>query len=249
MSGCAKIMNMQDVEKMMSCAMSQMRKGKSSTARMILVECLTYVKTIDQHQQISNNIRGNDIVGLEEYVQMIAVRLGRRQYEVDSMGIQCKPDSSLPDHNGLYFSAYYLSFGSRHCNIDVTTITAVLLYNIAITYHKEGLVDGRSTSYQKALYTYKNILKLTKQKTDKKENVASTVLSQAILRIIVTVCHNMGHIYRECGELVLYRRLTDIGSRVADTVNDEMMPRCDREFFALNHFFATMSDRCCAQAA
>jgi hypothetical protein len=257
MSECATITNMEDVERMMSCAMSQLQKGKSLVARKILVDCLTYVKTIDQQQHIVNAGTHYTAQIEDEEGLMIAVPLGKRLYGEVPMN-RLSPEAAflplqhsdiLSSQDGFYFAAFYMSNGPGWYSSNLELLNVVLLYNIAITYHKEGALDGRSTSYVRALHTYKSILRVTKQVSDNHDTAAVDEISHAVLRVIVAVCHNMGHIYKECGEIVLYQRLVGIGSRVVHTIRDRAMPRCDREFFALNHFFATLSDRCCAQAA
>jgi hypothetical protein len=147
-----------------------------------------------------------------------------------------------------YNAAFYLPC-IETCS-SVSEILVVMIFNAALTYHKEGM-DGRSSSYHKAMYLYKQILSLTRSVVKSADAVQGKKQQQqqhsSILLVVLATCHNIGYICKEIGQPKLYRSYIDAGSTLERKIKT-MSPH-DREFFTMNRFFSRYYQHSSAEAA
>jgi hypothetical protein len=141
----------------------------------------------------------------------------------------------------------------------LAVVTVAILFNIAITYHKEGAFDGSVISYHKALHLYKTVLNMIKRSNER------TVVIPSLLRVLLSTCHNIAHIYRDgFGNAKMCWKFIEAANRIEHNLiamqaqqqrsgnNDNnivLLPQSDREFFAMNNYFSKTSSGWCAQAA
>jgi hypothetical protein len=143
---------------------------------------------------------------------------------------------------------------STECTPDYCDVLAVLMFNIALTYQKEG-INGRSASFRKAIYLYRRATTIIRR-SNMLEIDDNT--QQSLLVVVLASFHNLGFIYKELGQPSLFRNILEAGiiiERKLNTINTDStsnMPKLqphDRQFFAMNRFFSRYSEHACAQAA
>jgi hypothetical protein len=161
----------------------------------------------------------------------------------------------------FYFAAFNMHniVDMFHSPKAIVVVTVAILFNIAITYHKEGAFDGSVVSYHKALHLYKTVLNMIKRSNEQ------YVVFPALLRVLLSTCHNIAHIYRDgFGNVQMCWKFIDAANRIEKNLiakqNQQqrsgnnnnstiLLPQSDREFFAMNNYFSKISSGWCAQAA
>jgi tetratricopeptide (TPR) repeat protein len=83
----------------------------------------------------------------------------------------------------IYGSAFLLS---SDIPLVSDAVTAVLLYNVGLFYHRQGIHSGKSTPYRKAMALYRKSFSLLRRRTD----------SSALLVLEAAICYNLAHIYQ-----------------------------------------------------
>jgi hypothetical protein len=159
-----------------------------------------------------------------------------------------------------YFNTYFY-IPTIDNTSSVTEIFVVILFNVCMTYQKEG-IEGRSVSFHRALYTYRRLLLfiiatspsiITNTSNKTRGCVIECALekrqfSSSLCLVALATCHNMGCIYKEIGQPKLYRTLIEMGeifkNKMKSTISDK-----DQSFFGLNRFFARYYEHSCAKAA
>jgi tetratricopeptide (TPR) repeat protein len=128
-------------------------------------------------------------------------------------------DFCISPHNIFIFyaRAFLLSPRTSQSNISQFDLTLVLLFNMGLTCHHNGLVEGNKSSYflNKALGLYRMIVPLRgDQQQQQAQQSQSQLNSNSPIRILLlALWSNMGHVYShffyaeeaaQCGEQLSY---------------------------------------------
>lgn len=120
----------------------------------------------------------------------------------------------------IYGSAFLLS---SDIPLVAEAVSAILLYNLGLFYHKKAMRSGKSILYMKAMGLYRKSLRLLKKRYE----------SSALLVLEAAICYNLAHVYQAafCDTAMAQASMRHLGSVVASMAYSENVQPTDLCFF------------------
>lgn len=137
----------------------------------------------------------------------------------------------LDGANHMYSRAFLLAN-----DIPATTqeATAILLFNIGLAHHLEGVRHGKSADVRLAIAFYKQSFSLV---DDMREQ-----LEVELLVLMGALCHNMAHCFRNFRQQNFVEAMVEELAHIVQWIEASQQPICSRddEFFQTSLYFATV---------
>lgn len=149
----------------------------------------------------------------------------------------------------IYGAAFTISgWGNSEEVISPIFVSSVLLFNLALIYHTEGMKTGRLTQQKKSLLLYKRSIALQRKF---RSSTCDTFLTTtpSVLRLLAALCLNMANIYEQLYQTQLVNTLIDTVAKIVSMIGKNEMSRYEKECFYKNLLLAGYDSGRCASAA
>jgi hypothetical protein len=121
--------------------------------------------------------------------------------------------------------------------VDVQSIAAATIYNLALIHHLDGHAQNKSSSLLKALHLYKQSLCVIEQQCDP-ESVVLTIVTAALYHNMAQIHSALFHVEEACDMIYNLAELTSW--MVEEYQPYKIIPDATIDFFIVCLFFADM---------
>jgi hypothetical protein len=138
----------------------------------------------------------------------------------------------------IYKGAFFITCKGQ---ATLSSVAAVLLFNLGLVYHRAGMKNGISAVMIQALQLYRRSFAILE--STRSSSVPSIVMKAAL-------CHNMVHIYKTFYQPTHARSLISTGAKILNWMqSQDDIQQTDLEFFDKSMFSTGMDDFRFAPAA